>query len=114
MYRAIEAIYENGKLKFLENIGNIKKARVMVVFLDKKEDEELKRGNIAELPSIEFTKEAIGKFNRQFEGVEKRMENDDVDLLNDAFFSLEPIDMGYTSANMLDSIIANNGITERE
>lgn len=114
MFKAIEAIYENGKLKFLENIGNIKKARVMVVFLDKKGDEELERGKVAQLPSIEFPKETIERYSKQFDEAEKRIENDDINLLRDTFFSLEPIDIGYTSANMLDSIIANNGITGRE
>lgn len=113
MFKAIEAIYENGRLKFLEKIGNIKRARVMVVFLDKKGEEGLNRGKVTQLPLIKFPKETIEKYNRQFEEAEKKIESDDINLLKDPFFSLEPIDIGYTSANMLDTIIANEGITGR-
>jgi len=113
MFRAIEAIYENGRLKFLEKIGNIKRARVMVVFLDKKGEEGLNRGKITKLPPIKLPKESIEKYTKQFEEAEKKIESEDIKLLEDSFFSLEPIDIGYTNASMLDTIIANEGITIR-
>ena len=110
MFKAIEAIYEDGKLKFLEKVSNIRKARVMVIFLDRKGEEVLNETRVAELPQIELPKESIEKYERQLKLADKKTENREIDLLTDPFFSLRPIDMGYTNARMLDTIIASEAM----
>lgn len=114
--RAVEAIYENGKLDFLEKIDGIKKAKAVVVFIDEEKKQKKKRAKLTaeKLPEVRFSGETMNEYRKKLDLAEEREENiKKIDMLQDTFFSLEPVDLGYTNANSLDSLIADEAMRKK-
>ncbi|MBU1704132.1 MAG: hypothetical protein KJ922_02110 [Nanoarchaeota archaeon] len=111
MLSVIEAMYENGRLNLLEKVDGIKRARAIVIFLDKEKKPEEREGNLIkeELPEIILSEETVKEYEERLAWRKEKM-GKEKDLPQDTFFSLKPVDLGYTNANLLDSIIANEAM----
>jgi len=88
-------------------VYDIKKTRVIVIFLDKEKKSEEKKGNFGKekLPKIRLSEETVKEYEEKLALVEEKIKGRKIDLLQDTFFSLEPVDLWYANINLLDSII---------
>jgi hypothetical protein len=117
MYKVIEGIYERGKI-IVPQLPDVKdKTKVIIAFEDQTSHTEKKsstrhKGISLDLPKnleeIDVSISTANKYRAQLTKAskEKRERKD----LQSPFFSSPPVDLGYTDASMLDTIIAEDKI----
>ena len=114
MIKSIEGIYENGEIRIDQSVLMKNGTQVLIVFSDSTEPDEELRKHPAGSRLIPLAKTADQEFEdfeislETKEAYERILSGTDPDKQGtsaSAFFSLEPIDIGYTDANIIDGII---------
>lgn len=112
MFKTVEGIYKKGKIHISKLIDIGDETRVLIVFADDLGKSGKPAGPTVEthfesfgpeelrLEDVDVTIGTKGKYLKELSGPVRNSES--------AFFSSKPIDIGYTDANMTDSLIADS------
>ena len=119
MFKAIEGIYQNGKICVPPLMSMKDNTRILIIFSDASDKTNDKIETSIEIPviaqqqsdklkldDIDVTVSTKESFYKELLKQDSEKEN----YSESTFFSSEPIDIGYTDARMLDGIIAEKNV----
>ncbi|OQX04623.1 MAG: hypothetical protein BWK80_53380 [Desulfobacteraceae bacterium IS3] len=118
MFKVIQGIYQKGKICISQFIDVKDETQILIVFSDSSEKSSRRVEVCVEIPlissagpdtlkldSIDVTVSTKEKYNKELSA----QYNDGEEHGRSAFFSSDPVDIGYTDESLLDSIIGGLG-----
>ncbi len=117
MFKVVQGIYQKGKICIPQFIDVKDETQILIVFSDSSEKSNDRAEVCAEIPlvfsagsdtlkldSIDVTVSSKEKYNKELSA----QYNDGEEHGRSAFFSSDPVDMGYTDSSILDSIVGGS------
>jgi len=116
MFKVVQGIYRKGKICIPQFIDVKDETQILIVFSDsaeKSDDADIcteiplisAGSDILKLDSIDVTVSTKENYNKELSA----QYNDGEAYCRSAFFSSDPVDIGYTESSILDSIIGGVG-----